>query len=93
MQPSLIEQQMLKDQLPSIIPLPNLETVWHDYNDPDLELCIAQGPTGYPCGLTAIYVDEPNKTAMKYCELHKFHDGFKPTHILKDMDEKDTLDD
>ena len=95
MEPSVLDQQMLQSPTaPSVIPQLNLATVWHDYKDPDLELCVAEGPTGYPCGLTALYGDGPSKTAMKYCEIHKFHDGFTPTHhILKDMDDKDTLDD
>ncbi len=94
MEVSILEKEMLQTATTaSRIPLPNLQIVWHDYKDVDMELCVAQGPTGFPCGLTAFYGMGPDKTSMKYCEMHKFYEGFTPTHILKDIEEKDNLDD
>ena len=93
MEVSILEKEMLQTATASRIPLPNLQIVWHDYKDVDIELCVAQGPLGFPCGLTALYGDGPDKTSMKYCEIHKFYEGFTPTHILQDIEEKDNLDD
>ena len=63
--------------------------MWHDFTDPDLELCVAPTDLGFPCGLTALYGDGPSKVNMQYCERHKFVDGFNPTHMLRDVKEKD----
>ena len=66
---------------------PALTTVWHDFNlNPDVELCVAKDDLDLPCGLVANFGDGPNLENMKYCNTHKNHEGFKPTHILKQLE-------
>ena len=75
-------------------PLPKLHKVWHNFNDQDLELCVAPTELGYPCRLPAFYDDDPLKVDMQFWEAHKFNEeGFLPTYILKYIEEKDNLDD
>jgi hypothetical protein len=50
MEVSVLEKKLLNAPL-NDPPPPNIQIVWHDSNDPDMELlCIAGGLLGYRCG-------------------------------------------